>query len=456
MVIAEGSARGDRRLRAAVRRALAWRVIAAAVAISLLLGAVIWFRLADEVGDEVVQLVLHRTELFNATSEALLDQRGLSDPAELRAAFARFQARYPPTPESVRFVLGRLYDTEGVLVVEVRPETGEPAAGAGARLTDFHRPFAGSRHQVVRLAAGPAVLVQAPLSSSDRVVGSIDGAFLLGPETVAAGRRRILSVVLYVAGVALLTALLLYPLLAELVRRLARASTDLLSANLETLQVLGEAVAKRDTDTQAHSCRVTIYAARLAEAAGFSDAALRRLIKGALVHDVGKVAIRDEILLKPGKLSDEEFEVMKTHVVHGEDIVRRCAWLEDAADVVRYHHERYDGGGYMQGLAGEEIPIAARIFAIADVFDALTSKRPYHEPRSLEATMELIWDGSGSHFDPSLVATFAEIVPELHERFAGRDDPRLRDQLSAVVRRYHTGGLGTLEVSSPRLELRDQ
>ena len=113
---------------------------------------------------------------------------------------------------------------------------------------------------------------------------------------------------------------------------------------------------------------------------------------------------------------------MQTHVAHGLDIVSRSSWLQGAADVVLYHHEKFDGSGYPKGLTGDSIPITARIFAIADVFDALTSRRPYKEPFSFERAIGIIEDGAGRHFDPALVATFIGIARPLHEAFARCDD----------------------------------
>ena len=237
------------------------------------------------------------------------------------------------------------------------------------------------------------------------------------------------------AIVGIITALL-YPTIVTLLRRLMRLTVDLLESNLETLQVLGSAIAKRDSDTDVHNFRVTIIAVRLAEAVGLPAKAIQSLIKGALLHDVGKIGIRDKILLKPGRLTDEEYEVMKKHVRHGLDIVERSAWLKDATDVVGFHHEKYDGGGYHTALSGESIPVAARIFALADVFDALTSRRPYKEPFSLDKTMAILEEGRGTHFDPELLDRFKEIAGELYDQLRGRDDDTPQRTLEPIVQKY--------------------
>jgi HD-GYP domain-containing protein (c-di-GMP phosphodiesterase class II) len=160
---------------------------------------------------------------------------------------------------------------------------------------------------------------------------------------------------------------------------------------------------------------------------------------------VGKIGIRDAILHKPARLDSEEFGVMQTHVGHGLDIVSRSAWLAHARDVVGAHHEKYDGSGYPGGLAGHAIPLEARVFAIADVFDALTSQRPYKTAFSFEDTMNILEEGRGSHFDPELLDRFAGIAPQLYAEYGGRDDPQLREELRSIVRRFFVGGLDTLE-----------
>jgi HD-GYP domain-containing protein (c-di-GMP phosphodiesterase class II) len=159
-------------------------------------------------------------------------------------------------------------------------------------------------------------------------------------------------------------------------------------------------------------------------------------MKGAFVHDVGKIGIRDAVLLKPGRLTDEEFNEMKKHVQHGRDIVQRSYWLSDTLDVVGGHHEKYDGSGYDRGLTGAEIPLHARIFSIADVFDALTSKRPYKEPFGYDKAMAILQEGRGTHFDPELVNVFAKISRALFDEIATGDDERSRKYLARILDRY--------------------
>jgi HD-GYP domain-containing protein (c-di-GMP phosphodiesterase class II) len=240
--------------------------------------------------------------------------------------------------------------------------------------------------------------------------------------------------------IVLATSGLLYPVILHLVRKLTVFSRDLLDANLEALSLLASTIAKRDSDTDVHNFRVTLYSVRLAEALQLPNSVIQTLIKGAFLHDVGKIGIRDTILLKPGGLDAEEFSLMKDHVQHGMDIISSSIWLSDAAQVVGSHHEKFDGSGYPQGTTGETIPLLARIFAIADVFDALTSKRPYKEPLSCEASIAVLQQGRCSHFDPIILDAFMVIAQDLYRTYAGRDDPGLRDELRAVITTYFSSG----------------
>jgi len=167
-----------------------------------------------------------------------------------------------------------------------------------------------------------------------------------------------------------------------------------------------------------------------------SQSATATPTRGALLHDVGKIGIRDNVLLKPGKLTDDEFTVMKTHVDHGMDLTNHASWLKDAQEVVGSHHEKFDGAGYPHGLKGEAIPLAARIFAITDVFDALTSRRPYKEALSYDASMQILDAGRGSHFDPSLLDSFNAIARKLYDTFSGMDGDKSKERLDLMTEEY--------------------
>jgi putative nucleotidyltransferase with HDIG domain len=198
---------------------------------------------------------------------------------------------------------------------------------------------------------------------------------------------------------------------------------DVASANEETLAGLVSALDLRERNTLLHSQRVKEYTLLLADRFGLADAAKKAIGLGALLHDVGKIAVPDRILLKPEGLTQEEWSVMHAHPLSGYGIVNRIGFLQEAAKIVRAHHERYDGSGYPQGLKGEEIPFGARLFAVADVYDALTSTRPYHDPVGHEEAAAQIRAGAGSAFDPGVVRVFLAInsgeLEEVRMRYSG-------------------------------------
>ncbi len=218
----------------------------------------------------------------------------------------------------------------------------------------------------------------------------------------------------------------------------------LLQANIQMLEVLGSAIAKRDSDTSAHNYRVTLLALELAEDAGLERPALQALVKGSFLHDVGKIGISDTILLKPGRLDAAEFEIMKSHVLHGTDIVGGYGWLHDALDVVRSHHERVNGSGYPDGLVGDAIPVSARIFALADVFDALTSARPYKAALPFDEAIALMARDRGQHFDAGLFDRFERLAPELYRRISLAEVSDLARTLRGRMRAYLFGGTDAL------------
>ena len=214
---------------------------------------------------------------------------------------------------------------------------------------------------------------------------------------------------------------------------LEETSKALKQANIGVLEVLGNAIAKRDHGTVAHNYRVTLYAYRLGRTMRHTKEHLRSLIKGAFLHDVGKIGISDTILLKEGSLTDDEFQIMKGHVRHGSDIISGYPWLSDCLDIVLHHHEKFDGTGYMAGLKNNEIPINARIFAVADAFDALTSARPYKRALSYEETMGIMKKGRGSHFDPDIIDTLFTIGEDLYRTIYGIGDDSLRAALKSHI-----------------------
>ncbi len=190
---------------------------------------------------------------------------------------------------------------------------------------------------------------------------------------------------------------------------------ELLETRLQIVQTLGLAAEYKDNETGLHVIRMSRYTQLLARAAGFSDADAERILHAAPMHDVGKIGIPDAILRKPGKLDADEWEVMQTHAAIGGRIIGQhsSGLLKMAHDIAVSHHEKWDGSGYPAGLAGTDIPLEGRIVAIADVFDALTSERPYKKAWPVEQAVQLLRDEAGKHFDPELVPLFIELLPQV-------------------------------------------
>ena len=195
--------------------------------------------------------------------------------------------------------------------------------------------------------------------------------------------------------------------------KLERARAQQLARSYkDTVRALSNAVEARDAYTGKHAERVAAYGITIARVLGIYRPDAPELEFGFLLHDIGKVAIPDAILYKPGPLTEDERRLMSTHPVVGAGIIGGIEFLHEATQVVRSHHERWDGTGYPDGLAGEEIPLAARVFAVADVFDALTTDRPYRGAVSLSEARKIIGQGSGTHFDPAVVSAFETIEDE--------------------------------------------
>ncbi|RFP18728.1 MULTISPECIES: two-component system response regulator [unclassified Duganella] len=190
---------------------------------------------------------------------------------------------------------------------------------------------------------------------------------------------------------------------------------ELLTSRLEFMQRLGRAAEYKDNETGTHVLRMSHYARLLALAAGLGEEVADELLHAAPLHDVGKIGIPDHILLKPGKLDADEWKIMQTHAAIGADIIGEhpSGMLRLAHRVALEHHEKYDGSGYPNGLVGEQIDITARIVAIADVFDALTSSRPYKQAWPLEQVIAYLLEQRGKHFDPHLVELFMDLLPEV-------------------------------------------
>ncbi len=406
-----------------LRLFLGWLFLSVAVG-----GGVLWLEV-NRIQQFVHELALRESATFSGESAHNLERLDSSARQHLTELAQQLVNQH--------FLVVELYDRNKQLQLEaIRP--GQEIAEQGIDRYRHRFPQVGEfSHEFHIIRGGLLLVILVPLKGvQDSLAGYFEGIYQVDRETLDSIKNDLLRTLLFVSLGITFTTFLMYPIILTLNRGLIRLSGDLLKGNLELMNVLGCAIAERDSDTNSHNYRVTFYALRLGEAIGLSRENIHDLIAGAFLHDVGKIGIRDPILLKPGKLTPEEFEVMKTHVSLGVDILNKASWLSGARDVVEFHHEQYDGSGYPQGLKAEAIPLNARIFAIVDVFDALTSKRPYKEPWTIPEAIAMLERDSGSHFDPQLVKIFVRLAPDLYRKISGVEEHRLEAMLQHSIARY--------------------
>ncbi len=243
-----------------------------------------------------------------------------------------------------------------------------------------------------------------PIHSGHNMIGSMVIAVKL-PREINLEDIKLLSSVAEMAGIAVHR--------IRLFEELQSSEIALVEAYDETIQGWAAALELRDQETEGHSKRVTEMTLALAKKLGFSEEQLTHIYRGSLLHDIGKMGVSDTILLKPGSLNDREWEVMRRHPIYAYEVLAPIAYLKPAVNIPYCHHEKIDGTGYPQGLKGDEIPLEARIFAAVDVFDALTSDRPYRPAWSREDALEHIKKESGTHFDPQVVELFLGLIKEI-------------------------------------------
>jgi len=415
------------------RRLVATRIAGVSVAVAALVAAIAWWVSIENLEAEAVGLAAEESRrailqmsaggqrdllIARADETARLLTGGFLDIAEIYGADGRKLAEHATD--------------RGKLIESRLPKHPVPQGQVKANYESLH------------LDDGTWVLrVFVPVLSDGPTGGGSLVGFLEGVRFVPEWQRdQLRSDSLGAASLAALAAILcgtfIYPIVIYLSRDNERKARQVLESHVAMMEALGRAIAKRDSDTGAHNYRVAWLAARLGEALGLDGKAMRALIIGSFLHDVGKIGIPDRILLKPGKLDSDELAIMRTHVALGEEIVSGIPWLAEAAQVVGYHHEKWDGSGYPRGCAGEAIPLTARIFAVADVFDALCSKRPYKSPMPPEDALSIILRDIGSHFDPAVVQIFVPMAPKLHRQLDGLDESACRDLLHERIA-HHFG-----------------
>ncbi|MDY0292068.1 MAG: HD-GYP domain-containing protein [Desulfuromonadaceae bacterium] len=429
-------------IKATIQRQLFFRLLIACVLISVCLAVTVFFiefhKLGNQVGRRADEIVIR----FNDEVRPLLDEAQLAQTSALNAKLKALSIAGKVNLGMGHLVYSAIHDLSGNTIVVEKDAQYIYAQKVEALMSSLDHQVsaqAGAYHKYRDIDNTAHIQLVYPLTNSQGERAAIvEGLYAISAHVQHQVQQQIIYSVLGTVGIVVLTTLILYPILITLMQRLSKQTENLLQANIETLRVLGNAVAKRDSNTYVHNYRVTVYSVMLAETLGLSSHSIQSLIKGAFLHDIGKIGISDEILLKKGPLTRDEQESMRHHVTHGVDIVKHSDWLKDAKDVVRYHHEQFNGNGYPCGLSGEHIPINARIFAIADVFDALTSRRSYKKPIPFDKALKILEEGRGSHFDPELLDIFKGIAPALYQQVSTLSQGALQTQLDNITRQYFT------------------
>ena len=413
------------------QRRTAIRIAAVSLILASLASPIAWYAARENAEEGIVSLAIEESgrllHHFNA-----IDMNG-PNAAEHAAIAAK-------TISGGMFDIAEIYNSKGQKLAESLTREG---AAVESSLPHHRTPnYTIASYVSLRLSGGLWVLrVFVPLHDSATDMSLPITGYFEGVRVVPTWQQDQIfnnswTVALMVGLAALLCGVALYPVVVHLSTDNERKAREVLDSHISMMEALGRAIAKRDSDTGAHNYRVAWIAASIAERMGVMGSAMQALIAGSFLHDVGKIGIPDAILLKPGKLDDGEFVIMRTHVAQGEEIVTGMGWLDGANAVVAAHHEKWNGAGYPRQLKGEDIPLSARIFAVADVFDALCSKRPYKEPMGFDAAMAILEKDTGSHFDPAVMAVFRPMARATFERLANISEDDSRQLLEDRVRQH--------------------
>jgi hypothetical protein len=413
-------------LKISLNRRAALGIAAVSLALAYLAGTAAWLLWRDHAEDTMVALTVQdigrmmQREAFR-----------LEGPQATIHAQAAAQALV-----SAQFDIADIFTAGGTLMAEQMTPEGNALE---TELTPRAAPaYQQSFYESRRLPGERwALRLFIPVHAADqRISGYVEGTRLVPGWQRELIDTDALRVALLVSLTTLLCGAALYLLFIRLFASTERKTREVLESHLSMMQALGRAIARRDSDSGAHNYRVAWIAATLAEAVGLHGSRMQELIAGSYLHDVGKICIPDSILLKPGKLNDDEMAVMRTHVGMGEEIVAGAGWIEGGRAVVAGHHEKWDGSGYPRGLAGDEIEVVARIFAIADVFDALCSLRPHKQPMPYDAVMQALNEESGKHFDPHLLKVFSASSAHIYRTLINTTEAQAKTLLEVMVRKH--------------------
>ena len=417
------------------RKKAAARIAMVSIALASLASPVSWYVSLENAEKSTVSLAIEESHRLLRHHDAL----GLAGPDA-----AQHAAEAARTISGGLFDIAEIYDSNGIKLAESLTQKGEWVE----KLLPGHvvPTYQEAAYENLKLKGDYwALRIFVPLhdtepdelgKSSLAITGYFEGVRVIPKWQRDQMVANSMAISLVVCLASLLCGAAVYPVVVYLSADNERKTREVLDSHISMMGALGRAIAKRDSDTGAHNYRVAWIATRLAESMGLIGSRMQALIAGSFLHDVGKIGIPDAILLKRGMLDDKELMMMRSHVQQGEEIVTGIGWLEGANAVVAGHHEKWDGSGYPRGLAGEKIPLEARIFAVADVFDALCSARPYKEPMDFDSVMAVLEKDTGSHFDPSVMEIFRPLARDIFDCLTKSTEDEVRQLLENRVR-YH-------------------
>ncbi len=333
------------------------------------------------------------------TLHVLLDQLALQPPVDAAAVLL-----FDPSSQSLNYRAGRGFLTAAIETTHLRLGEclgGRAAQGSGMLIRQNLNQSPDFMRADLLAAEGFVAYLGVPLTAKGGVLGVLE-IFQRAPRNPDPEWFRFLETLCGQTAIAITN--------AALFDRLHHTNRELSEAYDATIEGWSRALDLRDRETEGHTQRVTELALRLARIVGTPDDALQHIRWGALLHDIGKMGIPDGILLKPGPLSPDEWDIMRLHPGYALQMLQPITYLHQAIDIPYCHHEKWDGSGYPRGLKGADIPTAARIFAVVDVYDALLSDRPYRPGWPLDKAIQHIRDGAGSHFDPQVTNIFLDII----------------------------------------------
>jgi putative nucleotidyltransferase with HDIG domain len=387
--------------------------------------------------DQLTTFVTFHFSIYNVVATQFFDRTG-----KIVFSYDESEVGRQIDPATVRgldqALRGMRSSTRTQIVAD--PRLGVPGSTVGYGSFDTHHMegMAASASVPADMARMNALEAWVPVKQNDQIVGGV--VVWRDMTAIDAAMMRIqMMVTVIILGAAVLLWLVLRGVYVRSSKQIVTQAKDLSRAVVErdrtydaTLTALANALDVRDSETGGHSDRVLRYMELLIEEVGADTGANQMLRRGALLHDIGKIGVPDNILRKPAALSEAEWTVMKRHPEFGARIVAGIPFLEDVARIVRHHHERWDGKGYPDGLAGEAIPIGARIFAVADSFDAMTSDRPYRRAMSIDEARAEVARCRGTQFDPVVADAFARIGRERLARVAD-EAPHMHPAVVAIA-----------------------